>query len=490
MSLPAGMSRLTHLTDLTGLTRLTRNLSGAVCLLMAGCVSLQPAMRADVPEPRSVTRASTRSVAVQVQATGPQGRLDADARTRMLARLTAQGGADALKRQLLAMARFGDVQLYTRNDARLLIDGPATFAAMTEAIEQARHSVLLQSYIIEDADISQRLAALLARKRAQGVAVHVLYDDVGSFGTPSSFFEQLRAAGIATCAVNPVNPLGRPGYWEIARRDHRKILSVDRAVAFTGGINISAAYSSGSFGRRAVRPAADVLNSGWRDSQIRLRGPAAAPLDDLVRETWRAQGCQAALPALPPQQAGPPAGHQVVRIVPAQGDASFSQIYALLLNAIDSASRSVHLTMAYFAPGSEMIDALCDAAQRGVDVRLILPSVSDFAPVLHAGRSHYDRLLKAGVHLHELQDAVLHAKTAVIDGVVSTVGSSNMDWRSFSSNDEVNAVVLGEDFGDTMERMFKQDLANATAVTREAWARRPALQRAKETLASWFERLL
>lgn len=160
----------------------------------------------------------------------------------------------------------------------------------------------------------------------------------------------------------------------------------------------------------------------------------------------------------------------------------------MLLHAIDTSTTSVHLTMAYFAPGQEMIDALCEAAQRGVDVRLVLPSVSDFAPVLHAGRSHYQRLLEAGARLYELDDAVLHAKTAVIDGVVSTVGSSNMDWRSFVANNEVNAVVFGERFGAAMAEVFQQDLVRSTAVDAAQWAQRSLMQRAREALARLFER--
>jgi len=178
----------------------------------------------------------------------------------------------------------------------------------------------------------------------------------------------------------------------------------------------------------------------------------------------------------------------VVRIVPSSPGQGGDRIYTLLLTAIDASQRSVYLTMAYFAPGQDMIDALCDAARRGVDVQLVLPSVSDFSPVLHAGRSHYQRLLDAGVQLHELQDAVLHAKTAVVDGVLSTVGSSNMDWRSFASNSEVNAVVLGEDFGDAMGRMFRQDVAASTTISAAAWAQRPLLQRARQGLARLFER--
>jgi cardiolipin synthase A/B len=463
-------------------------IASLVCTLLLGaCAAPQARLRSEQPSQMADVVADTRTVAQAVQATGAAGRLDAPARRRLLSQLGAQGNGNTLNRHVLAMRRFGDVNLYAGNDASLLIDGPATFAAMFAAIEQARHTVLLQSYIIEDTEISQRMAATLARKRADGVAVHVLYDALGSVGTPAAYFEQLRAAGISTCAVNPVNPLERPGYWEITQRDHRKILSVDRGTGFTGGINLSAVYGSGSFGRSRARPA-DALTNGWRDTQIRLRGPAAAALDDLVRETWQAQGCTDALPPPPPEGKSP--GRHAVRIVPSRGDDSYSQIYAMLLTAIDAADHSVYLTMAYFAPGTEMIDALCDAAQRGVDVQLVLPSMSDFSPVLHAGRSHYDRLLSAGVKLHELKDAVLHAKTAVIDGVVSTVGSSNMDWRSFSSNDEVNAVMLGEDFGDAMERMFRQDVANSEAITPQVWSQRPWLQRAKETLASWFERWL
>jgi cardiolipin synthase len=159
----------------------------------------------------------------------------------------------------------------------------------------------------------------------------------------------------------------------------------------------------------------------------------------------------------------------------------------MLLAAIDTAQRSIHLTMAYFAPGQDMIDALTDAARRGVDVQLVLPSVSDFAPVLYAGQSYYDHLLSAGVRIHELQHAVLHSKTAVIDGVVSTVGSSNLDWRSFSANNEVNAVVYGDDFGDTMQRMFEQDVAASREVTLERWRARSPWARVRELAARAFE---
>jgi cardiolipin synthase A/B len=461
----------------------------AAALGLWGCASVALPVRADRPLQPPPARLA--AVAEQVSVSGRQGRrLDQRQREAVLQQVGQQGSAPALQRHLAAQsAADADVHLHSGNQARLLIDGPSTFAAMFEAIEQARHSVLLESYIIEHGEIAQQLAALLKRKRAQGVPVAVIYDALGSIGTDTGYFDGLRSAGIAVCAFNPVIPLQRTGYWDISHRDHRKILVVDRQTAFTGGINISEVYASGSSGAfsRARRAANPSPQQGWRDTQILLRGSAAPALEDLLRATWQQQGCE---PALPPPASDAPraAGQQLVRIVPATPDDGFNPIYAMLLTAIDSAQRSVYLTMAYFAPGEDMVAALCDAARRGVDVQLLLPSVSDFTPVLHAGRSYYDRLLEAGVKLHELQDAVLHAKTAVIDGVVSTVGSSNMDWRSFVGNNEVNAVVFGEDFGDTMTRMFRQDLAAAQPITLEAWRARPLWQRARERLAHWFER--
>jgi cardiolipin synthase len=454
----------------------------------SACTSALPSTEIAAPP---LHAPSTAAVARKVSVVDHRGEaLSQGEREKVLQKVAAQGSADVLQRQMAAMSGFGELDLYSGNEAKLLIDGPATFAAMFAAIRKARQQILLESYIIEDAAVSRQLADLLAQKRAEGVGVFVIYDAVGSIGTQTAYFDSLRAAGVATCAFNPVNPLMRPGYFDITNRDHRKILVVDGETGFTGGINISAVYSSGSFNpKRRGASDEEIARSGWRDTQLQLRGPAVTALAELVRETWHKQGCEGQVAALSQQQkAQAPAGHQLMRIVPsAPGEAS-NRIYAMLLSAIAAAQRSVYLTMAYFAPGAEMIAALCAAAQRGVDVHLILPSRSDFTPVLHAGRSHYERLLEAGVKIDELQDAVLHAKTAVIDGVVSTVGSSNMDWRSFTSNTEVNAVVIGDDFGQVMTSMFRRDLAVSQRISTEQWRERPAWQRFKETLARAFER--
>lgn len=454
---------------------------------LASCVAA-PRLPPEAGNAASIAEASrdTRTLARKVSIVGPRGRLDVRAREALLARLASQGSATLLQRQLAAMTVFGDMDLFAGNDARLLVDGPATFDAMFRAIDSARRSVLVESYIVEDAAITRQLAERLIRKRAQGVPVALMYDHLGSFGTDDAYFDALRAAGVAVCAFNPIAPTARARPAQPAsQRDHRKIVAVDGTVAFTGGINVSGAYSSGSFSRgRADTPEG---GAGWRDTHVQVRGPVAAELDRLVRATWRDQGCEgdlASTPAVPVSLAGA----NVIRVVATQPDDDYPRMYAQLMAAFDTAQRSIHLTMAYFAPGDDMVDALCDAARRGVDVQLLLPSQSDFRPVLHAGRARYDALLAAGAHIHEFQGAVLHAKTAVVDGVWSTVGSTNLDFRSFTGNNEINVVVLGEDFGDAMEQMFRRDLARAEPITLERWRQRPWTERVLQGAARLFER--
>ncbi|TAK79331.1 MAG: cardiolipin synthase B [Aquabacterium sp.] len=459
----------------------------AACLgmLLAGCGSLPP--RADqAPEFATPSRAALASKLV-VEA--PGGRLHSAQRRQLLARLDADSpSSDALKRQLAGMTQVAAGQdervvLHADNAARLLVDGPRTFQAMFAALEAARDTVLLESYIIDDAELAKQFADVLIRKTQAGVRTYVLYDAVGSIGTSKAYFDALRSQGVQVCEYNPLNPLKRPGYWNIVQRDHRKILVVDERLAYTGGINISHVYAEGSAPLAPSRTKEDPGERGWRDTQVELRGPAASALAGLVRQTWQDQGCQGVMPPAAPVARA--AGDKVVQVIPTSPDGQPSRIYLSLLTAIDASRSSVHLSMAYFAPGRDMLDALCDASGRGVDVALLLPSVSDFTPVLNAGRSYYAGLLECGVRIYELQGALLHAKTAVIDKVWSTVGSSNMDWLSFARNNEVNVVVLGEDFAGDMDAQFQRDLAASQQVTAQQWAKRPVGDRIKQ----WFSRL-
>ncbi|MNV34783.1 putative cardiolipin synthase YwiE [compost metagenome] len=160
------------------------------------------------------------------------------------------------------------------------------------------------------------------------------------------------------------------------------------------------------------------------------------------------------------------------------------------MSAFESAQKSIHITMAYFVPDPAFIEVLAAAAQRGVDVVLVLPGFSDSSLVFNAGRSHYTDLLRAGAKIYERRDALLHAKTAVVDGVWSTVGSSNMDWRSFALNYEINAVVLGPEFADEMEALFQRDVADSVRITPEAWKDRGVDDRFMEFFSRMFERWL
>lgn len=453
-------------------------------IFVAGCGSAPARPPGDGALALSTRPPSAKELADAVNIEGHRGRLTRVERTALLAELAAQDDSSALKRHLAAQAIYGEINLTANNQAKLLIDGPDTFKAMFAAIDSAVSTIALESYIVDDQELAQRLAALLEKKRAAGVEVFMIYDDIGSYDTQTAYFDRLRAAGVAICAFNPISPLKRPGYWAINHRDHRKIVVVDRKIAFTGGINISSVYSLGSTNRTLKSAGAE---RGWRDTQIELRGQAAEELDDLVRETWREQGCERRLPPPPLAPKTYPPGREVVQLIPSSPNDPFNRIYAMLLTAIDTAQHSVHLTMAYFAPGEEMIHTLADAARRGVDVQLVLPSVSDFRPVMYAGQSYYERLLQAGVRIHELEGAILHAKTAVIDGVLSTVGSSNLDWRSLTANNEVNAVVYGEAFGASMQRMFERDVAASSEIHLDAWRRRGPWQRFLEAAARRFE---
>jgi cardiolipin synthase len=369
------------------------------------------------------------------------------------------------------------VPLIAGNKVTLLFDGPQTMAAMMEAVAAARDTVNLETYIFDQDEVGQKFADLLIARQQAGVNVNVMYDSVGTLTVPQAFFDRMRAAGIHLLAFNPVNPTKAHGKWEVNNRDHRKLLVVDGRVAFTGGINISSDYSNSSLFRSHRKPA-DNSEVGWRDTHIRIEGPAVAALQYSFIDNWVNQEAG----ELPPQNYFPPlmpAGDKIVRVLATRPDRGF-EIYKAMLLGINEARKSNHITSAYFVPDRQIMEALCAAARRGVDVQLILPGVSDHGMVFHAGRAFYDELLENGVKIYQLQVAVLHAKTAVIDGTWSTVGSANLDRRSFQHNYELNVMVLDPAFGTSMEAAFREDLRNSKQVTLEQWRQRPLSDRLKE----------
>ena len=394
---------------------------------------------------------------------------------------------DSLARHLALEQEVSGTPLSLGNRVALLENGPDTYAAMLNAIDAARDHVNMETYILEEDEAGRRFADALLAKQAQGVQINLIRDSVGTLGTSKEFFKRLTDAGIAVVEFNPVNPLAAKAGWEVNQRDHRKLLVVDGRTAILGGINISSVYSGGSssVGSQGKGNAkSDKERLPWRDTDLQIDGPVVAQLQKLFMETWEGQKG----PVLAARNYFPEltsSGTEVVRAIGSTPEEPFSQIYVTLISALNSADTEILLTNAYFVPDPQLVDALIRAAARGVDVKLIVPSVSDSSLVFHAGRSHYETLLAGGVKIYERREALLHAKTALIDGVWTTVGSTNLDWRSFLHNQELTAVILGAEFGAKMREAFERDLAASNHITLEAWRGRGVGTRTKE----WFGRL-
>ena len=454
-------------------------------LLFCQCLVIAAAGLAGCGGEPVVDLASAPSGPRLVQLEGAHGVLSAQQSKAILARLSAQGQPTSIFERHLALeeALVGS-PLTTGNRVLLLQDGPATYRAMFAAILAARNHINLETYILDDDEVGQQFAQVLIDKQREGVRVSIIRDSVGTLGTPPAFFQRLSDNGIQVLEFNPVNPLAARKTWSLNQRDHRKLLIVDGSTVFLGGINISSVYSGGSFSPTTKkRTDADLT---WRDTDLQLQGPVVAEFQKLFVQTWEKQNG----PTLDRSGFFPPArsvGSQVVRAIGSSPTEPASLIYATLLSAIGSAETSVHITNAYFAPDPQLLAALQAAAGRGVDVILILPGQTDSWLVFHAGRGYYTQLLQAGVRIHERRGVILHAKTALVDGVWTTIGSTNLDWRSFVHNEEINAVVLGADFGAQVQVMFAKDLAGSDAIVLAQWQRRALDLRIKEMFARVWE---
>lgn len=460
---------------------------------------------AGVPDTRFIHAPQVRRSAELENAWGPVSERTKAAVMAELKR-KAGGDLDILERQIAIEQAVVDAPLVLENKVTLLIDGPATYEAMFGAIRNAKHTVNAEFYIIQDDEVGAQFADLLLERRAAGVQVNVIYDSLGAFKTPRKYFDRLRAAGVNVVEFNPVNPLAVRARWRLNHRDHRKIVIVDGRTAILGGINIDEVYAisseqaganggrggSGSGGSGSARSSSGgkkERNAGWRDTAIQIDGPVVADFQKLFLLTWEKQKG----PALRKEDyfpAIPPAGKEIVRAIGSTPDDKYSSTYLTFIAALTHAEKQIYITNAYFVPDPQLVEALLAAAGRGVDVRLILPSTTDSRSAAYAAHSHYSRLLKGGVKIYERRDALLHAKTAVIDGVWSIVGSSNLDWRSAVDNDELNAVILSREFAERMLATHAMDEAKSDRIDPETWENRPWRARAKEWFFRLFARLL
>ena len=446
-------------------------------LCVAGCSSL-PTI---VPDMAQRSARATPPVAIN----GVRGPLSVAQSKIILDRLKQRSPDTSIFDRHLALeeAIVGS-PLTAGNDVQLLQDGPATYGAMFAAMRAAKDHIHMETFILDDDEVGQNFAQLLIDKQRAGVQVRLIHDSVGTIGTPVAFFKRLTDSGIKVLEFNPVNPLAVRKDWRVNQRDHRKLLIVDGHTAFLGGINISGVYSGGSFGYSAG--GTTDATQPWRDTDLQLKGPVVAELQKLFLAVWEQQKGE---PLVEKNYFPKPdtSGKQVVRAIGSSPEEPFSLIYATLLSAIGSAETSVSITNAYFVPDPQLLAALSAAAQRGVSVKLILPAQTDSWLVFYAGRGYFSPLLRAGVKIYQRRGVILHSKTALVDGVWATVGSTNLNWRSFLHNHELNAVVLGAEFGAQVQAMFDKDLAASDEITLEQWEQRAIDTRAKELFARLWE---
>lgn len=358
------------------------------------------------------------------------------------------------------------------NRVALLRDGFQAFPAMLEAIAQARSTICLETYILRDDTTGLRFINALMERAGSGVEVLLMYDAWGSELSPESV-ARLVDSGVKVKPFGPVFPMARLGrvFAKLLRRNHRKCLVVDGAVGFTGGLNIADDYAAVEDG-----------GQGWRDTHVRLVGPSALELERLFLTTWKQQRG----PAFDRRrfERPPPPAHARLRILGNDFSLHRKDIRRAYAEAFGRARSSIFVTNAYFLPPAKLLKGLLAAARRGVRVAVILAATTDVKLVLFAARGLYAKLLHAGVEVYEWESGrVLHAKTAVSDGLWATVGSSNLDPMSLRRNLEVNALVLDAQFAKAMERLFLDDLLHCTRITWDTVRSWGLLTRALSALA-------
>jgi cardiolipin synthase len=353
------------------------------------------------------------------------------------------------------------------NETELLINGDRIFPAFLETIERAQRTVNLLTYVYWRGDIAHEVADLLCRKAREGVEVNVLLDWVGTAKMDGALIDQMRAAGVCVAKFRPLKPYA---IRRLNNRTHRKLLVADGQVGMTGGVGIAEEWTGD-----AEDP------DHWRDTHVRVTGPVVRHLQGAFAENWLEATGDALvgddyLPALGPVTDGGPM--QLVRSRAGVGDTNVEALYFL---AIESARRALDLTAAYFAPRPAFVEALCDAADRGVRVRVLVPGPHiDKEFVRVAGRGTYDELLESGVQIFEYQPTMLHAKTLCIDGAWASVGSVNFDNRSFQLHEEATLCVQSERFAEQLTEQFEADLEISEPIRPGRWRGRPLRRRVAE----------
>lgn len=365
--------------------------------------------------------------------------------------------------------------LTKNNQVKILVNGEKKFPEMMDAIRQAKHHIHIEYYIYEYDSTGTALVDLLIEKARVGVEVRFIYDDFGSPSINNKTEERMKTAGIQ------IYPFHKIKFYLLANRinyrNHRKIVIIDGGTAFVGGINVSDKYVN------------DIEKKlFWRDTHLRIDGPAVYYLQYLFMSDWNfccedtaltAQACYFDCGNIN-------AAGSYVQIAASGPDSLLPSVLYSILQVIYLAKEEILITTPYFIPGESIIDALCVAALSGLKVKLLVPGISDSKFVNAASKSYYDRLLEAGVQIHLYMKGFVHAKTIVTDQKLCVVGTANMDNRSFELNFEVNAIVYDETIAKEMRQLFYDDLQHASPIDKEEWFSRPWYVKFPEKIARLF----
>jgi cardiolipin synthase len=393
----------------------------------------------------------------------------------------AVNDTDALQQQYDLQRGLSAAPIVFGNQVTLLASGAEAFQTIFKAIAGARNSINLEYFILADVQSDGvHLSELLLDRLRAGVTVNMIYDAYGSRETPGTFFDTMRRAGAKVVEFNPLNPLSTKIGWSPNDRDHRKITVVDGRIGVTGGVNLDTAYENPP--SAGVPPNGDTRKAYWRDTAVRIEGPAVAELQKLFFGTWTAQKGPTVDPAdyFPSL---PRVGVQTIRIIGSSPGDQQPLYYASLLTAMKAARRRVWLCSGYFVPPHQEREELYRIARAGVDVRIVAPAFSDVESAVYAARAAYGDLLESGAHVYEMRDAVVHAKLALVDDTWTVVGSSNLDRRSVVFNNEVDAVILGHDTAGQVETVMRRFMAESREVDLARWEHRSLGERVDELKA-------
>jgi cardiolipin synthase A/B len=356
------------------------------------------------------------------------------------------------------------------NAVQTLVNGDLIFPAMLQGIRSAKVTITFESYIYWSGSIGEEFVQALSERAKAGVAAHVLLDWVGSIKMEPQLIERMKEAGVEVVRFH------EPGWTDLDKlnnRTHRKLLVIDGRLGFTGGVGIADQW------RGDARSPEE-----WRDTHYRVEGPVVAQmqavfLDNWMRATGKVLHGDAYFPKLQP------AGDQAAQLFSSSPSGGSESMHLMVLLAITAAQHSIDLANSYFVPDQMALDALADAARRGVKVRILVPGEHiDSETVRSASRAQWGALLEAGAQIAEYEPTMFHVKGLVVDELISSVGSTNFDVRSFRLNDEANLNVLHRGFAQQQRQVFEADWGKARKVSLRAWQNRPLLERAQERLAS------